>query len=134
MAVDPRSLIGTRFRLHGRDPAYGLDCVGLLAVIHGISNAVPDDYPLRSAPAAQWEQWLGRFAFAVSIGAEMAGDVLMLMTGPGALHRGHFTGFSLIHADAVLRRVVERPLPLPWPVIGVWRARPSVSPSVPHMT
>ena len=31
LAAAAESLVGTRFRLHGRDPDTGLDCVGLLA-------------------------------------------------------------------------------------------------------
>ena len=30
-------------------------------------------------------------------------------------------GGGIIHADAMLRRVVERPGPVPWPVLGRWR-------------
>jgi hypothetical protein len=26
-----------------------------------------------------------------------------------------------VHADARLRLVVERPLPLPWPIVSAWR-------------
>jgi hypothetical protein len=33
-------------------------------------------------------------------------------------------GCGIIHADAQLRRVVERPGPLPWPEIGRWRLAP----------
>jgi len=28
---------------------------------------------------------------------------------------------AFVHADLGLRRVVERPLPPPWPIVGVWR-------------
>ncbi len=31
LAAAALNLIGTPFRLHGRDPATGLDCVGLVA-------------------------------------------------------------------------------------------------------
>jgi hypothetical protein len=38
------------------------------------------------------------------------------------LHMVVITPGAFVHADASLRRVVERPLPIPWPIVGVWRA------------
>ena len=81
-----RAAIGARFRLHGRDPATGLDCVGLVACA-----------------------------------APRAGDLLLCRAGPGQLHLMIDSGGGVIHADAMLRRVVERPGPPPWPVVGRWR-------------
>jgi hypothetical protein len=37
------------------------------------------------------------------------------------LHLGIWTGGGIVHADARLGRVVERPGMPPWPVIGAWR-------------
>jgi hypothetical protein len=51
-----------------------------------------------------------------------AGDVLVLAPRRDQIHLGVFTGIGLVHADAGLRRVVERPLPLPWPILGIWRS------------
>ena len=50
-----------------------------------------------------------------------AGDVMLFEAGPGQLHMGVLTDGGLVHADAGLRMVVERPLPFPWPVLGRWR-------------
>jgi hypothetical protein len=50
-----------------------------------------------------------------------AGDVLVMNAGPGQLHLGLWSGTGLIHGDAGLRRVVERPGAPPWPVTGLWR-------------
>ena len=51
----------------------------------------------------------------------MSGDVLLALAGPGQLHLAIWTGDGVIHADAMLRRVVERPGAPPWPVVSVWR-------------
>ena len=114
-----RALIGTRFRPQGRTAAEGLDCIGLVALAVDV-RTVPRDYVLRSGA-------IGRLAAELRASglhrvAEMRpGDVLILAPGAGQLHLGLFSGRGLIHADAVLRRVVERPLPLPWPAIDIWR-------------
>ncbi|WP_426290267.1 hypothetical protein [Sphingomonas sp. TWP1-3-1] len=40
---------------------------------------------------------------------------------PGQLHFAVRTRRGLVHADATLRRVVERPGPVEAPVLGCWR-------------
>ncbi len=111
-----RSMVGVRFRLHGRDPATGLDCVGLVALATGC--AAPTGYPLRGGEpgriAGMLDTMLVRGELAV-------GAVLLMRTGPGQLHLGIWTGSGLIHADVGLGRVVERPGAVRWPVLGIWR-------------
>jgi cell wall-associated NlpC family hydrolase len=114
-----RRLIGTRFRPQGRTAAEGLDCIGLVALAIDARN-VPRDYALRGNASGRLDE--GLKAAGLTAAASMApGDVLVLAPGPMQLHLGIFTGTGLVHGDAGLRRVVERPLPLPWPVIGIWR-------------
>lgn len=114
-----RALIGTRFRPQGRPAADGLDCIGLAALAIGASE-VPRDYALRGNPARRLAA--GLETAGLSAAERMAaGDVLAFAPGPAQLHLGIFTGTGLVHGDAGLRRVVERPLPFPWPVIGIWR-------------
>ena len=118
-AARARSAIGARFRLHGRDPASGLDCVGLAAFALG-HDAVPSGYALRSGDAAR----VGDVAEAMGlrrVANRAAGDLLLLAAGPGQLHLAIDSGDGIIHADALLRRVVERPGAIPWPVLGRWR-------------
>ena len=111
-----RALVGTRVRLHGRGPD-GVDCVGLAAIVFG--EDAPTGYPLRGGDPGRVAAVLdARFARA---DARSAGDLLLMTTGPGQLHLGVWTGAGLIHADAGLRRVVERPGAPPWPVLGAWR-------------
>ena len=109
--------VGTRFRLHGRG-ADGLDCVGLVAVAlraGGYAGVVPTGYSLRSGDWGVLDRVLVRVVEA------RPGDVLLMAAGPGQLHLGIRTDAGFVHADAGLRRVVERPGMPPWPVIGTWR-------------
>ena len=109
--------VGTRFRLHGRG-AEGLDCVGLVALAlraGGYSGAVPSGYSLRGGDWGLLDRVLVRVAEAEP------GDVLLMAVGPGQIHLGIRTAGAFVHADAGLRRVVERPGMPPWPLIGVWR-------------
>ena len=52
---------------------------------------------------------------------EEAGDLLLCVSGPGQLHLAIQVEGGIVHADAGLRRVVERPGEIPWPVVGAWR-------------
>jgi cell wall-associated NlpC family hydrolase len=113
-----RALIGVRFRAQGRSPA-GLDCVGLVVQAIGASE-VPRDYALRGTSAARLAAEL-EAAGLRRVDAMRPGDVLVMNAGPGQLHLGLWSGTGLIHGDAGLRRVVERPGPPLWPVTGIWR-------------
>jgi cell wall-associated NlpC family hydrolase len=114
-----RALIGTRFRPQGRSAADGVDCVGLVALAIGAPDA-PCDYAIRGGSARRLAGELAAAGLRPAVGMA-AGDVLVLAPGRGQLHLGLFTGTGLVHGDAGLRRVVERPLPLPWPLLGIWR-------------
>ena len=113
-----RALVGTPFRLHGRD-ARGIDCIGLVAIAYR-QTAVPTGYALRTADADAVVAPLRVLGFRPRR-ARQAGDILVLDAGPAQLHLGLWTGDSLIHADAGLRRVVEMPGAPPWPVLSIWR-------------
>jgi cell wall-associated NlpC family hydrolase len=120
-----RAAIGARFRLHGRRVEDGLDCVGLVALAmraEGFAGEVPSGYALRRGDAARVALLLGE-AGLVPAGGARAGDLLLFAAGPGQLHMAIDSGGGIIHADAMLRRVVERPGPLPWPLVGRWRVR-----------
>lgn len=117
-----RGAVGARFRPHGRDPEAGLDCVGLAAVAlraEGFAGEVPSGYALRSGDAARAIRAIGAAGLAPATDAR-PGDLLLLRTGPGQLHFAIDAGAGIVHADAMLRRVVERP-GTSWPVIGRWR-------------
>lgn len=114
-----RALVGTRFRPKGRTRASGFDCVGLAAAATAVVR-VPDGYTLRGGSAERIVAELGTAGFRPCETPE-PGDVLVLRAGPEQLHLGVWTGDGLVHADANLRRVVERPGTPPWPIIGIWR-------------
>ena len=114
-----RALLGTRFRPQGRSASDGLDCIGLVALAIDARH-VPCDYILRGGSVRRLAEELAAAGLR-PVSRMAAGDVLVLAPGPGQLHLGLFSGAGLIHGDAGLRRVVERPLPLPWPILGIWR-------------
>jgi cell wall-associated NlpC family hydrolase len=115
-----RGAVGARFRLHGRDPAFGLDCVGLAALAMraaGYAGAIPGGYAIRGAnPAAAIDA-----AGLVRVGDPAPGDVLLFAAGPGQFHLAVMVPGGIVHADAMLRRVVERPGRAPWPLVAAWR-------------
>lgn len=122
-----RSAIGARFRLHGRDPKTGLDCVGLVELAlraGGAKGHAPLGYALRSGNAEAVGAMIAA-AGLIAVAEARAGDLLLCRAGPGQLHLVIDSGSGVIHADAMLRRVVERPGPPPWPVIGRWRVAES---------
>lgn len=123
LAARARALVGVRFRPQGRDPKSGLDCVGTAAAAAGVPpEKVRSDYALRGGRLAEIEHELCDLGCRpVREDQLQAGDLLVLEAGPAQLHVGIFTGSGLVHADAGLRMVVERPLPFPWPLLGAWR-------------
>ncbi len=125
LAHAAEALLGTRYRLHGRDPATGLDCVGLLAAALtaiGRPAPLPTGYALRSRALPHLERTVSACGFAGVSGPCEPGDVLMTRPAPCQFHlliAG--TSGCLIHAHAGLRRVVAVPFPCPWPILHHWR-------------
>jgi lipoprotein Spr len=114
-----RALIGTPFRLQGRD-FDGLDCIGLIANIHGLSEAAPRSYALRGMPVDQAMEMLDRHFARRSAAPPQVADILLLRPGLDQLHLGLWTGTGLVHAHAGLRRVVETPGKPAFPLLGIW--------------
>jgi cell wall-associated NlpC family hydrolase len=125
LAAAAAALVGSRYRRHGRDPATGLDCVGVLAAALaaiGRPARLPHDYPLRSRVRPDFAEWAGGCGLAAARGPARAGDVLIACPGPCQLHVIIALGRGdLVHAHAGLRRVVRMPGPLAWPVLSAWR-------------
>lgn len=116
-----RRLAGIHFRPQGRSAASGLDCIGLAAAALRI-EAPAAGYALRGGSLARLEDGL-RAAGLRPVAEAKAGDLLVLAAGAGQLHLAIFTGDGIVHADAGLRRIVERPGPPPWPLLGAWRLK-----------
>ncbi|WP_420140896.1 peptidoglycan endopeptidase [Sphingomonas sp.] len=117
-----RACVGARFRPHGRDPRWGLDCVGVAAAAFG--REVAGDYPLRGGDpdaVSRAIAALGLRRIAPDLAA--AGDLVLMAAGPEQLHLAVLTERGFVHADAGLRRVVETPGRPVLAVIGAWREK-----------
>lgn len=117
------ALVGTRFRPQGRNARDGLDCVGTAALAAGIpADKVPRDYALRGQSLAEIERRLRDLGCRPVAGNALGlGDVVVCQAGPAQYHMVVITPFGFVHADAGLRRVVQRPYPIPWTLAGAWR-------------
>ena len=123
LAQEALGLIGVPFRLHGRSPETGVDCVGLVTLAArraGHSGAVPDRYALRGGRLDEIHCWLKAGGLR-SVDEMRAGDVALVEAGVRQFHLMVFTGGGFVHAHAGLRRVVEVPGISPWPVLSIWR-------------
>lgn len=123
LAAAAEALVGARYRLHGRDPATGLDCIGVLAAALttiGRPAVLPTGYRLRARVLPSLEPFVGPCGFAPCEGAVLPGDVLMLRVGPCQHHLVVAARGGFVHAHAGLRRVVKAPL-IEAPAVGRWR-------------
>lgn len=127
LAAAAEALVGTPFRLHGRDPATGLDCVGVLAAALGSvghSHRLPAGYTLRNRSLIDTSPIAELCGLAPVSGNIVAGDVLICRVSPCQFHIAIAASQSgFVHAHAGLRRVVLAPGPLPWPIVQHWRPR-----------
>jgi hypothetical protein len=129
LAAAATDLIGTRFRLHGRKPETGLDCVGVVSaslIATGHPAIAPDGYGLRNTGVDQWLGCAARSQLVPSPGPIMAGDVLLIALG----HCQHHLAIaadatSVVHAHAGLRQVVRQPLEADWQIVAKWRIDPT---------
>lgn len=87
VAAAALALVGTRFRLHGRDALHGLDCIGVIAAAlraAGWEGEVPSGYPLRGGDPAVVAA--GFDAVLAQGDGRLAGDILLFAVGPGQIH------------------------------------------------
>ncbi|WP_338467038.1 peptidoglycan endopeptidase [Novosphingobium sp. ZN18A2] len=118
-------LVGTPFRLHGRDPSIGLDCVGLVGEAMrraGFDPSLPEGYRLRVQSVARW---LRLAATSGLVPVARDGDVILLRTHPLQPHLAVIVPGGIVHAHAGLGRTTFLPGPIPWPVERRWRAAPA---------
>lgn len=117
------ALVGTRFRPQGRTPGEGVDCVGVAAFACAIpSESVPRNYALRGGALEEIEGLLrGLGCRRVAGETPEPGDIAICRPGPAQFHLVVITPFGFVHADAALRRVVQRPDPIPWTLVSAWR-------------
>ena len=125
LAAAARGFIGAPFRLHGRDPATGIDCIGLFAAAMrqcGRPVKVPSGYALRLSCPAEWLPDPASYGFTQASPTAAPGDVVLLSPGPAQLHLAIQGPDGLwIHAHAGLRRVVAQPALPAGELVGRWR-------------
>lgn len=128
LAAAASALVGTRFRLHGRDPATGLDCIGLLAAAlaqAGRPVVLPNGYALRLRDPAAWLPDPDLLGFIPAQPPFMPGDAVLLRVGAAQAHlviAGPDGGW--VHAHAGLRRVVHQPIRPDGEILHHWRLAP----------
>ena len=125
LAAAAEALVGTRFRLHGRDAATGLDCIGVLAAALatcGRPAALPNFYSLRMRAPPELGEIAQDAGFTPCTAAVLAGDVLLVRIGPCQFHLVLAADRdTFVHAHAGLMRVVRSALPGDWLVVRHWR-------------
>ena len=116
-----RSLIGTRFRAQGRDPAYGLDCLGLAMLAYRIDEiGVRRDYRLSGDHRRELMTRLADGFRRVSPRTARAADLMLIEVAANQCHLAVRTASGFVHADA-RRGVVETPGAPSWPVVATFR-------------
>jgi cell wall-associated NlpC family hydrolase len=125
VACAAAALVGVPYRLHGRDPCTGLDCVGVAAAALdacGRLKRAPAGYSMRNRTIAPLLALAPDNGLVVAEGPVAEGDILLVRPGPGQHHLLIAVAEDrFVHAHAGLRRVVAQPGPLPWPIEGRWR-------------
>lgn len=128
LAAAALEFIGCPFRLHGRDPATGLDCVGLIAAALaavGVRPVAPGGYALRNLDIAQWLPLAQRSGLVPTSGPVRTGDVMLIALPTCQHHLVIAVGpASVVHAHAGLRRVVRQPLDPAWQIAARWHVSP----------
>lgn len=125
LARSAETLVGSGFRLHGRDPATGLDCIGVLAAALqriGRPAPLPTGYRLRTRFVPDLDS-IAAVAGLTAVGASARpGDVLFVRCAPDQFHLMIATTTGrYVHAHAGLKRVVLSRDPLAWPIVRQWR-------------
>lgn len=126
LARAAEALADAPFRLHGRDPQTGLDCVGVVAAAMaatGRSAEFPTGYTLKRRSVGGLDSIARALGYAEATGPVRAGDVVMYRVGACQFHFGIATApDQLVHAHAGLRRVVCGTVPAEWELCAHWRA------------
>lgn len=123
-----RSYVGTPFHHGGRLPGVGLDCIGVIACAAkeaGIAHRDMLAYPMR--PNGQLRTELS--AQLDRVESAQPGDVLEMTFGGEPHHVALYTGPTLIHAYATVRRCVEQPMVQIWwdRITGIYRFKEALS-------
>ena len=113
--------IDVPFRLHGRDPQTGLDCVGLVAAAMqrcGHPVTPPQGYALRTLDLAPFLHSASQSGLSQ---VRRHGDVVLVAVHSLQPHLLIAAPDGFVHAHAGVGRVTFLPGSLPWPIIRQWR-------------
>lgn len=128
LAAAALSLVGTPYRLHGRDPASGLDCLGLFSAavaVCGQRCCLPQGYGLRLTSLPAIAPYAAEIGFFMARPPGQPGDVHFIRPGPAQLHLLIAAGDDrYVHAHAGLRRVVVSGWTETWQTQSLWRHCP----------
>lgn len=129
LAKAAAELVGTPFRLHGRDARHGLDCIGVLSASLascGAQAQLPNGYRMRMTAPDSLLPHPEQLGFVLATPPFHAGDVVMQRTGPAQYHIAiKVGGEHWVHAHAGLRRVVLSPSLGEQPIVHHWRVAPA---------
>jgi hypothetical protein len=129
LAEAAQELVGCRFRLRGRDPDTGLDCVGVIGIAllrSGHKGLVPLDYLLHNVNIDRAYGEAQNLGLVPSQRADRPGSIVLLQVGPCQFHFAICVGNGgFVHAHAGLRKVVLSPVLPDGQVIAIWRLPPA---------
>ena len=132
LACAAQRLVGTPFRLQGRDPATGLDCMGLVIaslLSVGVELELPADYRPRRRSFTIPTSSLHTAGLIRCTGMRATGDILLVRSGPAQVHLAIATYHDrIVHAHAGLGRVVSSTFPAEWAMMHAWRLAPDGEP------
>ena len=86
-------------------------------------DLVPSDYAMRDAAPDGLSDQYARHVRPIAPEGALPGDILLVNAGSGQHHFVVLVDGGFVHADSGMRRVVERPGAVPWPVLAAWRVR-----------
>lgn len=125
LADAAQALLGTSFKLHGRDPKRGIDCVGLVLCslrIIGRHPVAPPAYALRNTGIEHLLPTISANGFAQSMDSQLPGDLIIVRPAVSQFHIAIAASDQhIIHAHAGLRRVVRSPQPADLSIVCRWR-------------
>ena len=124
-AREAERLVGTKFRLHGRDAKHGVDCVGLVVLAlrnSGRNVTQPAAYSLRNTSIARQLESVAGSGLVEAGGPARRGDLVLVRPGPAQHHLMISVGEDrFVHAHAGLRRVVVQTGLHDIPILYHWR-------------
>jgi hypothetical protein len=104
-------LVGTPFRPQGRDPATGLDCLGLVICAFQLPRIELPTYRMTDGCWPSVEREVVRW-FEPAERTDSRNNGLAIFRLPRSFHFGVTSGAYLVHADMALGRVALRRLPI----------------------